>query len=685
MSVQYRKLINFSLLLLPLSPFASSVVAQSEHEHGREEVIEEIVVYGRSLGQKGRSFSASQGLVGYADFSTRPIERVGEFVEVVPGMVATQHSGEGKANQYFLRGMNLDHGTDFSAYFLGMPVNMRAHAHGQGYLDLNFLIPEIINTVRFAKGPYYADRGDFSTAGTTSFDLYDRVDSPFLKLESGSDAYLRALGVGSFDTKNGHMLSALEIMRNDGPWTLPANIKKTNFVTQYVGQFRDIEFKGALTVYDNQWQATDQVPKREIVRGAIGRFDYLDPSLGGDSGRINLILGAKKEALEMGIYASRYKLNLFGNFTYFLEDPVNGDAHEQVDRRWIYGGYFDYQKELTDRVEFRIGMDLRDDQIGDVSLYSVQNRTRQKVVRHDEVDWLSLGVFAEVEIALSEKWRGLVGLRGDHYAYKVFSDSSENSGQGSDEKFLPGLGLAYELNDFSELYVNWGKGFHSNDVRGATISVDPVSGESVQPVDVFADQQGAEVGWRIERGSNLLINLAYFWLESDSELLFVGDSGSTEASDASERTGLEVAVFWEFDQNWVLDLTGSMVNSNFVGVGNINDHIPNAHGRVFSLGVSRASALGWNWSVRVRHFGDAALVEDDSIHYPSTTLVNTGIGYEFENWSLGIDLFNVFDAEDYDIAYWYASKLQSESSSVEDIHFHPANPRSLRMNIEYRF
>lgn len=685
MFLRFQKWMYFSLLLLLVSPCASRVFAQSQHEHEGEEVIEEIVVYGRSLAQKGVSFSASQGLVGYSDFSTRPIERVGEFVEVVPGMVATQHSGEGKANQYFLRGMNLDHGTDFSAYFMGMPINMRAHAHGQGYLDLNFIIPEIISTVRFAKGPYHADRGDFSTAGTTSFDLYDRVDSPFIKLESGNNSYLRTLGAGSFDTKNGHVLSALEIMRNDGPWTLPADIKKTNFMAQYVGYFRDVQVKGALTVYDNQWKATDQIPKREFARGAIGRFDYLDPSLGGESSRTSLILGAKNEELDVGFYASQYKLNLFGNFTYFLEDPVIGDAHEQVDRRWIYGGFFEYQKKITDLVEIRIGMDLRKDQIGDVSLYSVQNRERKKLVRQDEVDWLSAGVFAEVEVTLAEKWRGLAGFRGDHYAYKVFSDTAENSGKGSDEKFLPSLSLAYELTDFSELYLNWGKGFHSNDVRGATISLDPVTKESVQPVDVFVDQQGAEFGWRVERGSNLLINLAYFWLESDSELLFVGDSGSTEASDASERTGLEIAVFWEFGENWVLDATGSKVNSNFVGVEKANNHIPNAHGRVLSVGITRASALGWNWSARVRHFGDAALVEDDSISYPSTTLVNTGIGYEFEDWSLGLDLFNIFDAEDYDIAYWYSSKLQVESSPVEDIHFHPANPRSIRMKIEYRF
>ena len=237
-----------SLTLVLLCP--SSLFAETPSDQDEELLIEEIVVYGRSLAQKGSSKSASEGLVGYSDFSTRPIERVGEFVEVVPGMVATQHSGEGKANQYFLRGMNLDHGTDFSAFFMGMPINMRTHAHGQGYLDLNFLIPEIISTVRFAKGPYRADRGDFSTAGTTTFSVYEEVASPYVKVEVGSDNYSRSLAVGSLDLNRGVMLSALEVMKNDGPWALPADVDKVNFLTQYAGEFEDTQIKVALTIYD---------------------------------------------------------------------------------------------------------------------------------------------------------------------------------------------------------------------------------------------------------------------------------------------------------------------------------------------------------------------------------------------------------------------------------------------------
>ena len=389
--LNYLTFICFLTLVL-LCP--SSLFAEIPSDQDEEVLIEEIVVYGRSLAQKGSSKSASEGLVGYSDFSTRPIERVGEFVEVVPGMVATQHSGEGKANQYFLRGMNLDHGTDFSAFFMGMPINMRSHAHGQGYLDLNFLIPEIISTVRFAKGPYRADRGDFSTAGTTTFSVYEEVASPYIKVEVGSDNYSRSLAVGSLDLNRGVMLSALEVMKSDGPWVLPADVDKVNFLTQYTLDLHETQIKTALTVYDNNWNSTDQIPQRQVLSGAMGRFGYVDPSLGGDSSRLNMVFEMSNDSYSTGLYLSRYKLNLFGNFTYFQEDPLNGDAHEQVDRRWIYGGHFEFQRELTSRINLRAGTDMRSDQIGEVSLHAVENRIRLGLVRQDSVDWLSLGVFS---------------------------------------------------------------------------------------------------------------------------------------------------------------------------------------------------------------------------------------------------------------------------------------------------
>jgi len=283
--------------------------------------------------QKGKAISASEGLVGYADFDTRPLERVGELVEVVPGMVAAQHSGEGKANQYYLRGMNLDHGADFSAYIEGMPINMRAHAHGQGYLDSNFLMPEVISTVQYAQGPYNADCGDFSTAGTMPISIYDRLDRPFIEASYGSDHFQRLVSAGSMDLGESHLLAAVEVLRDDGLWQLASKVRKNNVLLKFSGQAGSYDTRLLMSYYDNEWRSTDQVPERLVSSNLIDRFGFIDPTLGGDSSRATLIAGLDGENLGASMYASRYKLRLFNNFTYFADDPLNGDQSEQLDKR----------------------------------------------------------------------------------------------------------------------------------------------------------------------------------------------------------------------------------------------------------------------------------------------------------------------------------------------------------------
>jgi outer membrane receptor protein involved in Fe transport len=578
------------LLLAYVVPTVADDKVHDHATHEDDETIEEIIVWGRALTQKGTALSAAEGLVGYADFSTRTLQRVGELVEVVPGMVATQHSGEGKANQYFLRGMNLDHGTDFSAYFEGMPVNFRSHAHGQGYLDLNFLIPEVMSTVRYAKGPYHADRGDFSTAGTTALSVYDRLDSPFVEVTGGSDAFGRVVAAGSMDFDEGHLLAAIEVARNDGPWDNESNVEKTNFLSKYSGHWDEFETQLLFTYYDNEWKSTDQVPDRLVSAGLLDRFGFVDPDLGGATTRVNLIGGLQSDNFNAAAYVSRYKLNLFGNFTYFAEDPVNGDQHEQVDRRWVYGGFAEYTIELNDMATLKVGGDLRNDDISDANLYQTTARVRRVETRKDNIGWLSVGAYSQLEVLLSDRLRTTFGVRMDHYRYDVSALNPVNSGNGNDTNFLPSIGVAYELNEFVELYANWGQGFHSNDVRGRTISVDPVSGDPVAPVDLFVEQQGAEVGMRLEGWHGLAVTLGYFWLESDSELLFLGDSGSTEPADASERTGVELSAFWNIDERWTADLIGTFVDSSFIGVPSGFDHIPNAQGRVIGVGLTYAEA-----------------------------------------------------------------------------------------------
>ncbi len=646
---------------------------------------EEIIVYGRAEAQQGVARSASEGLVGYGDFSTRPLSRVGELVEVVPGMVATQHSGEGKANQYYLRGMNLDHGTDFSTFFEGMPVNLRAHAHGQGYLDVNFLIPEIIATVNYARGPYRADRGDFSTAGTTSFSVYESLPAPFIEITGGSDDFMRGVAAGSWSVGEGHLLGAVEVVRNDGPWDLPADISKTNALIQYATDIGAFRTKFLLTHYDNEWNATDQVPQRLVDAGVIDRFGFTDPTLGGESSRSNLIVNAHSDTTRFSFYASRYELNVFGNFTLFLEDPINGDQHEQVDRRWIYGGAASHTIALSDKAELTFGGDFRYDDIGDTDLWFTTARVRRERVRDDQVEWLSAGAYAELAVRLTDNLRATLGLRGDWYDYEVDALEPLNSGSDSETNFLPSVSVSYTINENMELYANWGEGFHSNDVRGTTISVDPVSGDPLDRVSLFVGQEGAEIGARFEGWQRLNATLTYFWLESDSELLFVGDSGATEPSDGSERTGVELAAFWRITDRWSVDVNASFVDSEFVGVPSGFDHIPNAPGRVIGAGVTYAEPQGWVASLRMRHFGDTPLVEDDSVSRGDTTVYNLGLSRDFGQFTVSADVLNVFDAEDDDIAYFFESQLQTEAAPAEDVLFHPVLPRSVRVSLRWEF
>ncbi len=672
--------------LVALAAWLSLLVpaAMADETHAEDdEFIEEIIVWGRAETQKGHARSASQGLVGFADFSTRPLQRVAELVEVVPGMVATQHSGEGKANQYYLRGMNLDHGTDFSAFFEGMPINMRAHAHGQGYLDLNFLIPEIVSTVHYAKGPYAAERGDFSTAGTTDLSVYDRLDAPFVEATVGSDHFRRAVAAGSFDVGDGHVLSAVEVTRSDGPWQLAADVDKLNAIVKYAGHWHDYDTKVIVMHYDNEWNSTDQVPARLVDTGQLDRFGFIDPTLGGSSSRASLIAGMEDDTSSFGGFASYYTLNLIGNFTYFLEDPLNGDQHEQVDRRWIYGGHARHTLDLSERIALTVGGDARYDDIADANLYATTAGVRRSATRKDSIEWLSLGAYAELEMAWTERLRATIGLRTDYYDFEVDALNPLNSGDGDETQFTPNVGLAYAANDHIELYLNWGRGFHSNDVRGRTINVDPISGDPVAPVELFVDQQGAEIGARLEGWRGLAATLTYFWLESDSELLFGGDSGSTEPSDGSQRTGIELNVFWNIDHRWTLDLIASFVDSEFTGVAEGFDHIPNAHGRVIGAGVTYAEPEGWTASLRLRHFGEAPLVEDDTVQRGSTSIVNAALAYDFGQLEVGLELINVFDAEDDDIAYFFESRLPGESTGVEDVHFHPVDAFSVRASFKW--
>lgn len=653
-----------------------------------------LVVQGRDADLVGTATSAAQGIVGARELAARPFLRRGELLEVVPGVVITQHSGGGKANQYFLRGFNLDHGTDFAVSVDGLPVNLRSHAHGQGYADLNFLVPEFVRQVDYRKGPFYAEVGDFSAAGAAAFRQWDALSRPFVTLALGENNYARFVAGGtrgSFaDAGSGATTAGFEFTHEDGPWTLPDDFNRFNGLLRHAWTTGNLDLRLTAMAYRGVWQATDQIPARAVTAGLLGRFGHVDPTNGGESDRTSLSFDATHRGADgttrFNAYAIHYRLNLYSNFTYVLDDRVNGDQFNQRDRRWVLGGAAT-RTWSQERGDTTIGAQTRVDLIGEVGLHRTARRIRHATVRDDEINEASLGIFVKNETRWGDRLRTEAGLRADGYRFKVASDDPRNSGTQLDHIFSPKAGVVLGPWAKTEMYANAGYGFHSNDARGTTIRVDPADG--VTPVDrvtPLARSRGAELGVRTSLAPGLVSTVSVWGLELDSELVFVGDAGGTEPMGRTRRYGVELANFWRVRPWFALDADLSFTHARYREDAGGGTRIANSISRVVTAGMTWGHEEGWFGSARLRVFGPQPLSEDNSARAPSSTTVNARIGWRNARWEAALDVLNVFDRENNDIAYFYESRLPAESAvAVEDVHFHPAEPLTLRFSVTRRF
>jgi hypothetical protein len=425
--------------------------------------------------------SASAGILTGAQVNNRPVTRPGEVLEAVPGLIVTQHSGEGKANQFFLRGFNLDHGTDIALFLDGMPLNMRTHAHGQGYADINFLIPELVGAVEFHKGPYFVRDGDFASAGSVRIDYLDSVPKNLALTSIGSFGYKRALSIVSAPLAEGNLLVAADAQVYDGPWAVPDALRKISTVARYSQGTALDGFSVTGMAYAAKWTATNQIPERAVVSGLISRYGTLNPTDGGDTSRFSLS-GRFSATDDTGVtrasaYVIRSQLNLFNDFTYFLNDPVNGDQFHQLDQRIIGGGeaLHIFQGDLFGLpMENEIGVQTRTDSIR-VGLFNTTNRQFRSGVLDDRVLETSGAFYFDNRVRWTNWLRTSLGFRADGYYASVVSDTAANSGKARDAIINPKLGLVLGPWFDTEIYVNYGGGFHSNDVRGVTATVDPTS------------------------------------------------------------------------------------------------------------------------------------------------------------------------------------------------------------------
>ena len=688
----YLSRFTFSILtmntLIPL--------AWAEENNEVEIELESVVIESSRTSQIGLSDAASQGFITQKQLEGRVVYRPGELLEATPGLIISQHSGEGKANQFYLRGINLDHGTDLRTTVDGMLVNQRSHGHGQGWTDLNFLIPEITSGLEYRKGPYYAEEGDFSSAGAVSVLFADQLDQGIASVGIGQNGYKRMLLADSPKLGGGHLLYALELYKNDGPFNNPDDYKKINGVLRYSEGDAFNGFNVTAMAYKAKWNATDQIPQRALDSGFIvGRFDAIDRTDGGEAERYSLS-GAWHQSsatysTNINAYILRNKLDLYSNFTYFLDNPIDGDQFAQPDRRITTAFNADHNWQmpfLNFKSENKVGLQFQNDNIYN-ALLNTKARQRLSTTRQDHIVETSVGAYFQNTTYWTEKFRTVAGIREDYVHNDVRSDLAINSGTANDTQTSPKLSMIFGPWAKTEYYLNVGNGFHSNDARGTTISVDPKNPATpVTRENPIVGSNGFELGVRTEIIPGLQSSLAIYQLDFDSELLFAGDAGSTaDTGRASRRVGFEFSNYYKPTSWMTIDADIAYARARFRDSNIVGDRIPGSIEGVASLALSIDNLGPYYGGLQLRYFGPRPLIEDNSVRSKGTATLNGRLGYKVNpKVTVNLEGYNLTNRKDSAIDYFYTSRLPGEpDSGVDDIHFHPIESRSFRLNMVANF
>jgi hypothetical protein len=699
-----------------------------------------VTVTGRQDSLLGVAESAGQGTTGAAQLAERPILRDGEIMETVPGMIITQHAGGGKANQYFLRGFNLDHGTDFANFLDGMPLNLPSHAHGEGYSDMNIVIPEFVERVNYEKGPYYADVGDFGSAGAAHLDFYKTLPYDFLTVEGGMFGFERGVLGISQKLGSGNLLYGGEAYHDDGPWTHPDDYWKFNGLLSYSQGDAANGFSVTARGYHGEWNSSDQLAENAVP--LTGYYGTLNPTDGGNSGRYSLQAEWHREdantETKVTAYGFYYDLDLFSDFTYYLTDTNRGDQFEQQDKRCVAG--LDARHTITSEwfgkdVENSLGLQVRNDWIHN-GLYQTEDRARVNKLDTDTnglpnglfadglpYTWLpadtdanhltdtQLGLYVENKIQWAEKFRSVLAIRGDLDYYDDTSlTTPANSGTSTTLLPSPKMSLIFGPWDKTEFYAQGGFSFHSNDGRGATQTEEPVSADNpnsntpVARIPGLIQTKGTEIGVRTLIVPRLQSTLSLWYLHSESELEQDGDTGGTVASQQpSDRYGVEWANYYTPVKSLAFDLDLAESVARFTSVDPVDaayinpanpalgqgpggTHVPEAVGAVISSGITYHNPQGFSASLRLRYFGPRDLTSDAIYRSDSTLMLNAEAGYQFnKTWRLSVEFLNLLNSRDHDIDYAYVSQITPSAKPAFTDVFHPVEPFQVRVGLTVRF
>jgi len=625
-------------------------------------------------------------IISQIDIEVNPVNSSQDILQQVPGLIIGQHAGGGKAEQIFLRGFDIDHGTDITITADGLPVNMVSHAHGQGYADLHFVIPETVDNIDFGKGPYYANKGNFNTAGYVDFKTKNRLQSSTIKLDVGQFNSQRLLGMFNLLNNNKHSAYvASEYILTDGYFDSPQNFNRLNIFGKYTGNITENDKVGIIiSHFDSKWDASGQIPQRAVDAGVIGRFGAIDDTEGGTTSRTNFLLNYDKilsenSSIKNKLFYSLYDFELFSNFTFFLDDPINGDQIKQKETRNIFGFSSDYKQNFTEiDGDFSAGISLRNDKSKDNELSHTANRsTTLNQIQVGDVNETNLGVYASANFNFG-KFRINPALRLDYFNFE-YNDVLQTNYETQSETasiLSPKLNVLYNHNNDLQFYVKGGKGFHSNDSRVVVAQ----NGK-----DVLPSAYGFDAGFMWKPIPKLLVNTAYWYLFLEQEFVYVGDAGIVEPSGKTRRQGIDLSVRYEPITNLFFNLDGNYTHARAIEETSGEDYIPLAPDFTLTSGLTYKSTSGFFGGIQLKHIGDRPANEDNSIVAEGYTVTDLNAGYQFKNVTLGLQIQNLFDVDWNETQFATESRLQSEVNAVEEIHFTPGTPFFLKGSITIAF
>lgn len=626
------------------------------------------------------------------DIKLRPINTSQDILRIVSGLFIAQHAGGGKAEQIFLRGFDIDHGTDINISVDGLPVNMVSHAHGQGYADLHFLIPETVNKVNFDKGPYFANKGNLATAGFVELHTKDFLDNNVLKVQAGEFNTKRVLGMFKLLNKQNEKLRqqfyvASEYFTSDGYFDSPQNFHRFNIMGKYNAIFNNnAQLTLMASTLDSKWDASGQIPERAVEDGSISKFGSIDDSEGGNTNRTNIsakFLKQWKNGWQSNdqVYFSNYHFNLYSNFTFFLNDPVNGDEINQRETRNIYGYTGTLSKKysvVNKSANTEFGWGLRYDDVNNSELNRVVKRKYLSAVQQGDIREQNYFIYVNQNIEWNNKFTVNAALRYDYFrfGYKDILAGDPFFKRQKRDVLSPKLNFTYSPNSILKLFVNTGIGFHSNDTR---VILDNTAN------DILPKVLGADLGVIVKPNKNILLKAALWHLYSEQEFVYVGDEGIVEAGGKTRRIGIDASVRYQANRWLFADLDLNFARPRAINVAKGQGYVPLAPTFTSIGGLTAKTKNGLNASLRYRYIDNRPANEDYSVRADGYFLLDAVVSYTFKKIELSASMENILNRYWKEAQFDTETRLQYETLPVSEIHYTPGTPRFFKAGISYSF